>query len=623
MMRATSDPPLDRLGTGVPGLDVVLQGGLFQQSVYSVEGPPGAGKTILANQMCHHHASLGEQVVYVTLMTESHARMIAHLRRLSFFRPELVAKQVHYVSAFGSFEAEGHAGLLRVIRDMVTSKKPVLLVVDGFSRIFEGSASASESNKLVYELQALAGLTGCTMVLLLTCQPGDGPSKAEAVVDGVLELTDEVYLLRPLRHLQVRKFRGAGPVRGMHTLEIGPDGVSLLPRVEAQLLRQPAHMRLGPGPTRVDFGIHELDEMLHGGLPSCSTTMLYGQTGAGKTLLAMHFLAAGARRGERGLFFGFYERPDALLKKSARTGLGLESDAMAALVRFAWEPFGEACIDVVAEHLLSLIREHEPRRLCIDGLQGFLQVVDHPDRPRAVMSALIDEIEAAGVTTLYTAESKEFFGPLKAAPTSGISAVTHNIIVMRHAKADHRLCKELCILKLRDSDFDARLQEFYITERGIVMGLGARAATRAVESGRPGLGEEPRRPREHAGAAPQPHILIVDDEFGLAELVAEVLAAQGYRTSIAINGALGLELLRERRPDLVLVDLMMPVLSGVEMLGQIRADPAIAETPVVLMTAVPEAVPDPPAGYAAVLQKPFTPEQLFDVVAASVGGASR
>jgi circadian clock protein KaiC len=58
----------ERRATGVPGLDDVLEGGLLSSGVYLLQGPPGAGKTILANQMCFHHASIGARAVYVTLL---------------------------------------------------------------------------------------------------------------------------------------------------------------------------------------------------------------------------------------------------------------------------------------------------------------------------------------------------------------------------------------------------------------------------------------------------------------------------------------------------------------------------------------------------------------------------
>jgi circadian clock protein KaiC len=611
----TSEPTaLPRLATGVPGLDRVLAGGLFQRSVYIVEGPPGSGKTILGNQMCHHHAALGEQVVYLTLLAESHARMIAHLRTMSFFRADLVAKQVHYVSGFKVLENEGLSGLVRVIRETVTPRKAALLVIDGLISALESAQSSQEYRKFVHELQALAALTGCTVLLLVSGDAVRTARPEDTIVDGIIELLDEVHMLRPLRHLHIKKMRGTEPVRGKHTLDISRDGITVLPRIEAQLLRLPEEARLSPGTERVPFGIDELDRMLSGGLPACSTTMLLGPTGTGKTLFALQFLAAGAAAGQRGLFFGFYERPHTLLEKSRRVGLPIDGAEQGGIVRFAWEPFGEASIDVLGQRLLRLIREHEPKRLCIDGMQGFQQAVDFPDRLRAVLSAIVDDLEAQHITTLYTVESNELVDGMSRPPISGISAVTHNMLVLRHVEVKQKLVKMLSILKLRDSGFDSSLREFRLSERGILMGEQRTSAPRPSRSEPPASDAEPA-----ASADGKPLVVIVDDEFGLAELVSEVLSEKGYATAIAINGELGLALLRERRADLVLVDLMMPVMNGGEMMQAMRGDPELAKIPVVIMTALPEAVPtEDGIALDAVLQKPFTPERLFEVVRAGV-----
>ena len=84
-MSDQSAPP-ERRQTGIPGLDRILDGGLLEAGVYIVQGPPGAGKTILANQACFHHASEGGRAVYITLLAESHSRMFGHLRRMAFLR---------------------------------------------------------------------------------------------------------------------------------------------------------------------------------------------------------------------------------------------------------------------------------------------------------------------------------------------------------------------------------------------------------------------------------------------------------------------------------------------------------------------------------------------------------
>jgi CheY-like chemotaxis protein len=107
-------------------------------------------------------------------------------------------------------------------------------------------------------------------------------------------------------------------------------------------------------------------------------------------------------------------------------------------------------------------------------------------------------------------------------------------------------------------------------------------------------------------------VLIVDDEFGLADITADLLRELGYDVSLAINGKIGLESLAADPADIVLTDLMMPVMDGPEMMRRMRADPALAAIPIILMTALPEAIPPGEPHYDAILVKPFS---LAEVVA--------
>jgi DNA-binding response OmpR family regulator len=110
-------------------------------------------------------------------------------------------------------------------------------------------------------------------------------------------------------------------------------------------------------------------------------------------------------------------------------------------------------------------------------------------------------------------------------------------------------------------------------------------------------------------------ILIVDDEFGLAEVVAEMLTERGYQVVLAINGQLALALVAEQAPDLVLLDCMMPILDGSGVVRALRADPATARLPVILMTALPHVVPPETLAEAcALLRKPFSPAELFAAI---------
>jgi CheY-like chemotaxis protein len=111
-----------------------------------------------------------------------------------------------------------------------------------------------------------------------------------------------------------------------------------------------------------------------------------------------------------------------------------------------------------------------------------------------------------------------------------------------------------------------------------------------------------------------PSILIVEDEYGLAELLRDMLTEHGYEVSLAINGRLALDVLREREIHLVLTDAMMPVMDGPELARAMRADERHRRIPIVMMTSLRSAVPQTQGLYEAVLAKPFTPDALMKIL---------
>jgi CheY-like chemotaxis protein len=83
-------------------------------------------------------------------------------------------------------------------------------------------------------------------------------------------------------------------------------------------------------------------------------------------------------------------------------------------------------------------------------------------------------------------------------------------------------------------------------------------------------------------------ILIVDDEPDVVTFLRSVLQENGYKSISAKNGVEGLEMLRKERPDLVLLDLMMPKKSGITMFQELRKDPTMSNIPVIIVTGVSE-----------------------------------
>ena len=106
-------------------------------------------------------------------------------------------------------------------------------------------------------------------------------------------------------------------------------------------------------------------------------------------------------------------------------------------------------------------------------------------------------------------------------------------------------------------------------------------------------------------------ILIVDDEFAIAELLRAMAEDAGHQTLLATDGRAGLVAMRARHPDLIFTDTMMPGMGGPEMVRAMMLDPDLASIPVIAMSAMPmESVGRDYPAYVAFLHKPF---RLMDV----------
>lgn len=117
-------------------------------------------------------------------------------------------------------------------------------------------------------------------------------------------------------------------------------------------------------------------------------------------------------------------------------------------------------------------------------------------------------------------------------------------------------------------------------------------------------------------------ILVVDDEFGIADTLSSILEDEGYRVITAINGEQGLARMAEVTPDLVLLDYMMPIKNGPEMLREMRKVPALSAIPVVMMSAVSEGVVKKECEFTAFLRKPFNLDAVLGVIVRLIGGPS-
>jgi CheY-like chemotaxis protein len=111
-------------------------------------------------------------------------------------------------------------------------------------------------------------------------------------------------------------------------------------------------------------------------------------------------------------------------------------------------------------------------------------------------------------------------------------------------------------------------------------------------------------------------VLIVDDEFGVANLLKDVLEDEGYRVLVASNGRQALGRVAEERPDLIITDFMMPTMDGAALIKALAANAKFKDIPVIVMSSLPEAaVKERSLPYALFVRKPFRILDLIDVVA--------
>ena len=471
--------PIERLHSAVPGFDQILGGGLFRTGVYIIQGLPGCGKTILANQICYGHVAEGGSAVYVTLLAESHSRMIQHLSTLSFFDVKAFPDKLTYISAFHDLETGGLKGLMGVLRREMRTRKVGVLVLDGLVAASE-RASDVDLKKFVHELQSMAALQDCT-VLLLTSGNIHRMAAEHTMVDGLIEVEDKLFDARSERSIQVRKFRGAGPLRGKHSMRIDNDGITVFARIEA-LYRSAATDAMRDAVTT--SGIPSLDALLAvKGMPSASSTVVIGSTGTGKTTMGVHFLQASTVE-EPGLHLSFFEGPDRIRTKARSLGLDLGALEASGAVELMWQSPGEAMLDEIAERLLAAIERRKVRRLVIDGLSGFLESAVYQERLNRFLSCLINELRSRGVTALMTLETRDVVSSVISMPW-GVSGLVDNLFFLRFVHDEGHVERLLTIIKMRDSDYQAGLRRLRIGSQGMHIAGTYRADGDVIPSAQP------------------------------------------------------------------------------------------------------------------------------------------
>jgi circadian clock protein KaiC len=451
------------LHTGVPGLDRILGGGFPAHSLYLIEGLAGSGKTTLACQIAFQHAQQGKKVLILTLIAETHNKMLNHLSNFSFFDESLVGERIFFIGAYGDLLRGGLRELQKSIAATLTEQRPDIMIIDGFRTVREAAPSDMTLPEFMLALNALVSTMGCTTFLLSPTE-GNVADSENTLVDGLIELSQHERGLQVIREIKVFKLRGCKHLLGRHVFDVGADGVAIYPRLEA--INSAAGAEAAQQPSRVGFGIHGWDLLTNGGVSAGSTTALLGNPGVGKTLMALHFIYDGLQHGEPCLIVGFHESPVRLLEKGRSVGIDLQPHLDSGLLQMIWHPPLEVLVDALAQQVLHNAEQRQVKRLMVDGIDALREIIVHAGRSRAFLVALVNELRRRKVTTFFTQELP-YFGQGSAQPEAAESMLFENIILMRYVDVGGVNRRQIGVMKLRESSYDAANHILLISGQGM------------------------------------------------------------------------------------------------------------------------------------------------------------
>ncbi len=457
---------MEPISTGVPGLDRVLKGGLRPRGLHVVGGMPGTGKTTLAQQISYHHAQAGGRVLYLVALSETAERLVGHASGFSFFDPAMVAHRIYYISVYSKLEEGGLDAVLDEVRTLVREHKASMVCVDGLSTLKAVAPTPLDFRRFIFDLNAQLRSLGVTTLILGPWAEWEADNPEFAVAEGILTMSLEPGADASERYLEVLKLRGSDHLEGRHSFAITQTGVVVFPRLEAVLadegVRQPPREW-----RRLSTGSEGLDQMLRGGIPTGSVTLLAGGPGAGKTTLGLSYLAEGGRNGEHGIYFGFEEAPSRLLGKAEGLGLSIAEMVDGGSQQLHWLPALELNPDQVAWRLLELVDSTQAQRLVIDGMDAVLSRLASTRRSQPYLAGLMAALRSRNVTTIMTYELPRVGGPGLDQIYERVSAVTDNIMMLQYVELRSELHRLISILKVRESDFDPSIREFTISTGGL------------------------------------------------------------------------------------------------------------------------------------------------------------
>ncbi len=440
-------PALERLPTGSAAFDRILGGGLPVRSLTVISGEPGAGKTLFALQMLFNLARTGKQCLYLTTLSEPSLKLVQYMQQFSFFDQALVGKQIIFADLGSVIRGRDAAAVLEAITTRVEREEPAVVVIDSFKAMRDILGDAPAIRTFVYDLAVhVAGWGAATLFVGEYTEEEMAQNPEFTIADGILRFSTRREDLTAVRVVEVLKLRGAAYVTGRHFFEIGAGGLTFFPRVHSP--DAAGETAIASYAERAPTGIAGLDEMLGGGLPRSSATVIQGATGTGKTLLGLQFLLEGARRGEPGIHFTLEETPDQLRGIALGFGWDLQELERRKLFSLCYVSPVELSTDGFLNRARDLVEQTGAKRAVLDSLTSMSLGVPSERRFKELVYAMTKHFRGLEVTFNLNMEIPELLGSAQLSG-HGISFAADNVIQLKYVEQEGRLDRGISVLKAR------------------------------------------------------------------------------------------------------------------------------------------------------------------------------
>jgi circadian clock protein KaiC len=386
------------MASGIRNLDAILQGGWPRASVTIIAGPPGSGKTVLAQQICFHNASPKSPVLYFNTLSEPAAKTLRYLSQFAYFDAAKLEKSFHFVDLGGVLRDKGLQETQAVIVEHVKRVKPSIVVIDSFKVFDDLAKSHADLRKFAYEIAV--NLMAWETTALLLGEYGKeevDTNPVFSIVDGLVTLNQREASGEQQRFLQIVKMRGTAHSRDEHSFVMTSNGLEVYaPRVTIQ--REPLQDKKEVSRTRT--GISRLDDLMGDGIPHGSSVLVAGVAGTGKTVLLLEFIYRGALAGEKGIIFSFEETEERLRATTRGLGWDFDREMKRGMIEMVFIPQPNILVE---GHLLMMQERVEAmgaQRVAVDSVSVFLHKIKEPQIAREKvfqLASIIQNVQAVGL----------------------------------------------------------------------------------------------------------------------------------------------------------------------------------------------------------------------------------